>query len=395
MLTPAAAPGATVCMAASAAAQTPVGALAIDERQGDQYGWAVDYETAGSAQAAALRECGAGCSVVLTFERCAAYAADQDADSTAVGWAESYSSSAAAQQSAVGECSSWKWQLKKGPLRPREKGPPVGSVSTSTLLRHSETAHPAPRAGNPPSPTPIPSRRFRSGAAFGVRWRAGSLGRCGRSGRARPGRAARPITAIRAAGRAVCHPKGRSGAEDARSALTRRPSRSYAAPTSRQACRASRGRVRTEEHDPTGINGLRMPAPGSPSWPPTGSCRRRSSRHARSPWAARQPPAPTDPDRLLEQLRGRGPGEGFRQRVPPLPVLVLQRQERLHRVVPLLWPRSPVRRPAVPGPGLAGLQPLPVTRLPLRVRQRHDYSTLLRNGPVSGGSAPGRSGPTG
>ena len=159
----------------------------------------------------------------------------------------------------------------------RVQGPPVGSVSTSTLLRHSETAHPAPRAGNPPSPTPIPSRRFRSGAAFGVRWRAGSLGRCGRSGRTRPGRAARPITAIRAAGRAVCHPKGRSGAEDARSALTRRPSRSYAAPTSRQACRASRGRVRTEEHDPTGINGLRMPAPGSPSWPPTGSCRRRSS----------------------------------------------------------------------------------------------------------------------
>ena len=55
----------TVCMAASAAAQTPVGALAIDERQGDQYGWAVDYETTGSAQAAALRECGSGCSVVL------------------------------------------------------------------------------------------------------------------------------------------------------------------------------------------------------------------------------------------------------------------------------------------------------------------------------------------
>ena len=97
---------AVVCMSASAAAQAPLGALAVDARRGDQYGWAVDYETAGSAQAAALRECGAGCSVVLTFERCAAYAADQDADSTAVGWAESYSSSAAAQQSAVGECSS-------------------------------------------------------------------------------------------------------------------------------------------------------------------------------------------------------------------------------------------------------------------------------------------------
>ena len=73
----------------SAVAQTPVGALAIDERQGAQYGWAVDYETASAAQAAALRECGAGCSVVLTFARCGAYAADQDADSTAVGWAGS------------------------------------------------------------------------------------------------------------------------------------------------------------------------------------------------------------------------------------------------------------------------------------------------------------------
>ena len=30
---------------------------------------------------------------------------------------------------------------------------------------------------------------------------------------------------------------------------------------------------------------------------------------------------------LLEQLRGRGPGERFRQRVPPLPVLFLQLQE--------------------------------------------------------------------
>ena len=93
-------------VSAPALAQTPVGALAVDERQGDQYGWAVDYETAGEAQSAAVGECGAGCSVVLTFERCAAYAADQDADSTAVGWAESYSSAGAAQQAALGECSS-------------------------------------------------------------------------------------------------------------------------------------------------------------------------------------------------------------------------------------------------------------------------------------------------
>ncbi len=92
--------------AASAAPQPTVGALAVDERQGDQWGWAVDYETAGAAQQRALSECGSNCSVVLTFARCAAYAADQDSDSTAVGWAESYGSASAAQQAALSACSS-------------------------------------------------------------------------------------------------------------------------------------------------------------------------------------------------------------------------------------------------------------------------------------------------
>ena len=97
---------ACLCTALPAAAQAPVGALAVDERQGDQWGWAVDYETASAAQERALGECGAGCSVVLTFGRCAAYAADQDADSTAVGWAEAYASASAAQAAALGECRS-------------------------------------------------------------------------------------------------------------------------------------------------------------------------------------------------------------------------------------------------------------------------------------------------
>ena len=86
------------------AGQEPAGALAIDERRGDQWGWAVDYETAEAARARALRECGGGCSVVLTFARCGAYAADQDADSTAVGWGESYESAAGARQAALSEC---------------------------------------------------------------------------------------------------------------------------------------------------------------------------------------------------------------------------------------------------------------------------------------------------
>ena len=89
---------ASLCTAMPAAAQPPVGALAIDERQGEQWGWAVDYETAAAAQARALDECGPECSVVLTFGRCAAYAADQDAGSTAVGWAEAYASASAAQE---------------------------------------------------------------------------------------------------------------------------------------------------------------------------------------------------------------------------------------------------------------------------------------------------------
>ena len=97
---------AVVILASSSAAQSLVGALAIDERRGDAWGWAVDYETAAAAQSAALRECGTGCSLVLTFGRCGAYAADQEADSTAVGWAESYASASDARQAALAECRS-------------------------------------------------------------------------------------------------------------------------------------------------------------------------------------------------------------------------------------------------------------------------------------------------
>ena len=95
-----------VCIEASSSAQPPVGALAIDERQGDRYGWAVDYAPASAARSAALGECGPGCSVVLTFARCAADAADQAAASTAVGWAESYGSAAGARGAALSACGS-------------------------------------------------------------------------------------------------------------------------------------------------------------------------------------------------------------------------------------------------------------------------------------------------
>ena len=93
-------------LAADVGAQPRVGALAIDEGQGDQYGWAVDHQTAAAAREAALRECGAGCSVALTFDRCGAYAADQDNAATAFGWGESYASADGARQRALAECRS-------------------------------------------------------------------------------------------------------------------------------------------------------------------------------------------------------------------------------------------------------------------------------------------------
>ena len=93
-------------LAADVGAQPRVGALAIDEGQGDQYGWTVDHQTAAAAREAALGECGAGCSVVLTFDRCGAYAADQDNAATAFGWGESYASADGARQRALAECRS-------------------------------------------------------------------------------------------------------------------------------------------------------------------------------------------------------------------------------------------------------------------------------------------------
>ena len=84
--------------------QSRWGALAIDSRQGDQWGWAVDYSSRSAAEERALGECGRGCSVVMTFQdQCAAYAADTQAGSTVYGWARA-STGASARSAALGEC---------------------------------------------------------------------------------------------------------------------------------------------------------------------------------------------------------------------------------------------------------------------------------------------------
>ena len=48
--------GAAVCRSAWAAGQAPVGASAMAERLGDEYGRAVEYETGGTAGRRALSE---------------------------------------------------------------------------------------------------------------------------------------------------------------------------------------------------------------------------------------------------------------------------------------------------------------------------------------------------
>ena len=74
-----------VVMMFSSLAQA-AGALAIDENQGDQYGFAYDYASISEASERALSECGGNCSVVQVFESgCAAYVADQTAGSTIYG----------------------------------------------------------------------------------------------------------------------------------------------------------------------------------------------------------------------------------------------------------------------------------------------------------------------
>ena len=81
------------------------GALAIDENQGDQWGWAVDYSARADADRRAMDECGHGCSIVMRFSNtCAAYAADQFRGSTVYGWASGFSSSSAAQSRALQAC---------------------------------------------------------------------------------------------------------------------------------------------------------------------------------------------------------------------------------------------------------------------------------------------------
>jgi len=77
-------------------------ALAIDYNAGDAYGWAVNHYSQGDADAAALRECGKGCRIVLRFYGgCGAYAVERGNNSL-YGWGKA-STKEAAQSRALAE----------------------------------------------------------------------------------------------------------------------------------------------------------------------------------------------------------------------------------------------------------------------------------------------------
>lgn len=79
------------------------GSLAFN-KDTDAYGWAVDFETQGEADAAALKSCGDGCDVVIQFQNtCAAFALG---DNHSWGWAHNVNKSIA-QKNAVANCSKY------------------------------------------------------------------------------------------------------------------------------------------------------------------------------------------------------------------------------------------------------------------------------------------------
>jgi uncharacterized protein DUF4189 len=80
------------------------GALAVDASQGTRQGASSDQPTVAAARERALAECGAGCTVVVTFHRfCAAFAADRAPGSPSWGRAGG-STQAEAQDKAIDYC---------------------------------------------------------------------------------------------------------------------------------------------------------------------------------------------------------------------------------------------------------------------------------------------------
>ncbi|MBO0759425.1 MAG: caspase family protein [Bradyrhizobiaceae bacterium] len=145
------------------------GALALDSYRGSLYGYSYNYANVADARARALKECGAACTVVVTFQNtCAAFAADQSHANGATGWGYAPTKEQA-QNTAISFCRKYGgtsclvrvWACesfigKDG--RATREGNPLTQDAVAAIPPAQATPAPAatvPRATTPPAPAPI------------------------------------------------------------------------------------------------------------------------------------------------------------------------------------------------------------------------------------------------
>jgi hypothetical protein len=98
---------AAIVLVSNASAAGAFGALAIDSYRGPHYGFSYNYSDVAGARARALNECGADCTVVVTFQNtCAAFAVDGSQANGATGWGYA-ASKEQAQNTALSFCSKY------------------------------------------------------------------------------------------------------------------------------------------------------------------------------------------------------------------------------------------------------------------------------------------------
>jgi hypothetical protein len=155
----------------NASAANAFGALAIDSYRGSHHGYSYNYPNVADARAHALKQCGADCTVVLTFQNtCAAFAADQSQANGASGWAYA-STKEQAQNTALSYCGKYGgksclmrvWACEsfigKDGRATREGNPPreqtVAAIPPARATPTSAATVPPPATTTPVAPAPI------------------------------------------------------------------------------------------------------------------------------------------------------------------------------------------------------------------------------------------------
>jgi hypothetical protein len=156
----------------NASAANAFGALAIDSYRGSQYGYSYNYPNLVDARARAVKECGANCTVVLTFQNtCAAFAADQSEANGANGWGYAPTKEGAQQyalsycrkyggkscQVRVSACESYIAQDRRASATREGDPPPEEEVAAIPQPSPAPRDAPAPVAPIAPIPPPVVS----------------------------------------------------------------------------------------------------------------------------------------------------------------------------------------------------------------------------------------------